>query len=144
MIHGLQKHCSGGTSFVLFHSYPTFTHSQPFRKVFSDSPGMLSCLVFGAGQIQAIVDFLSYFPLYPFISHRVPSRFFAFLRAVSHSHRAPIPYLHIVFIHLRDIFAYFSYRFFCLIPFTPSLPVTFLHIPSHSLAFLSLGLAQSV
>ena len=36
---GLRKHCSGGTSFVSIHSYLTFTHSQPFRKVFGDPPG---------------------------------------------------------------------------------------------------------
>ena len=104
----------------------------------------VSCLVFGAGQIQVILDFLSYFPLFPFISHRVSSCSFAFLRAVSRSHRAPIPYLPIIFVYLRDIFAHFSYSFVYLIPFTSSLPVTFLHIPSHFLAFLSLGLAQSV
>ena len=32
-------------------------------------------------------------------------------------------------VHLRDIFTHFSYGFVCLLPFIPSLPVTFLGFP---------------
>ena len=94
----------------------------------------VSCHVFSTGQIQAILGFLLYFPLHPITFLHILSCSFAL-------YHAPITIpSHIFTLSLftlgisSRILATASFAFF------PS----HLHFLSHSLAFLSLGLAQSV
>ena len=77
---------TGMTScWVLLRSYPAARLVPLTGNVaFGDSNltlSALSCHVFGAGQIQAILGFLLYFPLYPFAFLRFSSRSFALYHA---------------------------------------------------------------
>ena len=99
----------------------------------------LSCLAFGAGQIHAILGFLSDFPSHPFVFlciSSVPLCSFVLLHVPSRSVALPSPLSSCILtksshtLHLPS----------SLHSFTPSLSATSLHIPWPSLAFLRIPL----